>query len=272
MADARQATDHRPLILIPSRFSDSASALRYRAEVGARALIEAVFAAGGEPLLMHPHAPGGRADLGEVRDRLAVADAILLPGGGDLDSSWSRQNPHPSQYDVDLEQDAFDLAVARVALESGLPLLAICRGAQAVSVALGGDTVQDMDERGGHHRHRVHDIAIESDSLLAKACGTSIIASCYHHQCINRLGDGLVATARAEDGVLEAIELPGRSGWFLGTQWHPEDTAATDPAQAALFAAFVSAASRRRPPTQHPALGQLSGQLSGTLAQSSRPL
>ena len=260
MADTyRRAPGHRPLVLIPSRFSDSASALRYRAEVGARALVEAVFQAGGEPLLLHPHAPGGHADLGEVRDRLAVAEAILLPGGGDLDSSWSQQCPHPSQYDVDLEQDAFDLAVARVVLESDLPLLAICRGAQAVNVALSGDTIQDMDERGGHHRHRVHDVTIEPGSLLAEACGPRIIASCYHHQCIDRLGDGLVATAHAEDGVIEAIELPGRHGWFLGTQWHPEDTAATDPTQAALFSAFVAAAADRP-------------RALGAFAQSSRPL
>ncbi len=259
MADTLQRARHRPLILIPSRFSDSASALRYRAEVGARALVEAIFQAGGEPLLMHPHAPGGQADLGDVRDRLAVADAILLPGGGDLDPSWSGQNPHPSQYDVDLEQDAFDLAVAHVALESDLPLLAVCRGAQAVNVALGGDTVQDMDERGGHHRHRVHDIAIETDSLLAEACGPRVIASCYHHQCIDRLGDGLFCTARAEDGVIEAIEMPGRRGWFLGTQWHPEDTAATDPAQAALFSAFVSAAAHR--PRSRSAFAQSSSPL-----------
>ncbi|HEU5428835.1 MAG TPA: gamma-glutamyl-gamma-aminobutyrate hydrolase family protein [Actinocrinis sp.] len=259
MADTPLRERHRPLILIPSRFSDTASALRYRAEVGARALVEAIFQAGGEPLLMHPHAPAGRADLGDVRDRLAIADAILLPGGGDLDSSWSGQHPHSSQYDVDLEQDAFDLAVARVALECDLPLLAVCRGAQAVNVALGGDTVQDMDERGGHHRHHVHDIAIEADSLLAGACGPRVIASCYHHQCIDRLGAGLSATARAEDGVIEAIEIPGRGAWFLGTQWHPEDTAATDAAQAALFSAFVSAAAHR--PRSRRAF-----------AQSSRPL
>ena len=246
MADLAQRDDCRPLILIPSRFSDSASALRYRAEVGARALIEAVFQAGGEPLLMHPHAPAGRADLGEVRDRIAIADAILLPGGGDLDPSWSGQSPHPSQYDVDLEQDAFDLAVARVALDRDLPLLAICRGAQAVNLALGGDTVQDMDERGGHHRHRVHSISFVPDSRLAEAAGSRLTASCYHHQCIDTLGDGLAVTARAEDDVIEAIEIPDRRAWFIGTQWHPEDTAATDPAQAALFAAFVAAATRVR--------------------------
>jgi putative glutamine amidotransferase len=232
----------RPLILIPSRFSDSASALRYRAEVAARALVEAVYQAGGEPLLMHPHAPNGHADADEIRERLRIADAVLLPGGGDLDSTWSGQSPHPSQYDVDLEQDAFDLAVARVVLEQDLPLLAICRGTQAVNVVLGGDTVQDMDASGGHHRHRVHDIEVAPDARLNQICGPRLKASCYHHQCIDRLGQGLEVTAHAEDGVIEAVELPARQAWFVGTQWHPEDTAATDPAQAALFAAFIAAA------------------------------
>jgi putative glutamine amidotransferase len=232
----------RPIVLIPSRFSDNASALRYRAEVAARALVEAVYAAGGEPLLMHPHAPHSHADLDDVRDRLRIADAVLLPGGGDLDPSWSGQSPHPSQYDVDVEQDAFDLAVARVALDGDLPLLAVCRGLQAVNVALGGTTIQDMDAHGGHHRHRVHAVEAEPGSLLARSCGTRLTASCYHHQCAGRLGSGLDVVARAEDGIVEGLELPGRAAWFLGVQWHPEDTAAADPAQAALFAAFTAAA------------------------------
>lgn len=239
----------RPVVLIPARFSDSASALRYRAEVGARALLEAVYHAGGEPLLMHPHAPGGVADLDDVRRRLAIAAAILLPGGGDLHSSWAGQAPDPSEYDVDIEQDAFDISVARAALESDLPLLAVCRGTQAVNVVLGGDLVQDMD---ADHRHHVHDLTVDRDSRLAKIVGPAPRVSCYHHQCIGRPADGLVITARADDGVAEAVELPGRTAWFVGTQWHPEDTAADDPAQAALFEAFVDAASRTRPDAIEP--------------------
>ena len=235
----------RPLILIPSRFSASASALRYRAEVAARALVEAVYAAGGEPLLLHPHAPGGSADLDEVAARLAIADGVLSPGGGDLDPSWAGQQPHPSQYDVDVEQDAFDLAVARIALESGLPLLAICRGTQVVNVVLGGDIVQDMVR---DHRHHTHVVNTATGSLLHGLVGDELAVSCYHHQCLGTLGAGLVVTATAADGAIEAVELPERSAWFVGTQWHPEDTAATDAAQAALFGAFVRAASRRVTP------------------------
>jgi putative glutamine amidotransferase len=103
----------RPLIAIPARFSSSAAALRFEAEVAARKLVEAVYAAGGEPLLVHPSAPGGAVSDAEVARRLAFADGVLLPGGGDLNPVYYGGVQHESLYDMDLEQDAFDLAVAR---------------------------------------------------------------------------------------------------------------------------------------------------------------
>lgn len=237
----------RPMIAIPARFSASASALRSRAEVTARRIAESVFAAGGEPIVIHPHAPGGRVGDDEVAERLWYADGVLLPGGGDIASHWYGAAPHASAYDVDEEQDAFDLAVARVALERRLPLLAICRGNQVVNVALGGDLVQHMDDAGGNHRHVTHPIEVVPDALLAGIIGATPVISCYHHQCVGRLGAGLRATAQASDGVIEAVELVGHDGWYVGVQWHPEDTATEDPAQAALFGAFVAAATDRVP-------------------------
>lgn len=222
--------ERRPLIAVPARFSASASALRYRAEVVPAALMECVYAAGGEPLAMHPGPEHDADDV--IAARLSWADGVLLPGGGDLAPHWSGQAPHPSLYDVDLRQDAFDLGVARVALARDLPLLAVCRGLHVVNIVLGGDLVQDMAET--HHRHRRHEVALASGPRLA--------VSCYHHQCLGRLGEGLRVVGRAEDGVIEAVDLPGRAGWFFGTQWHPEDTALTDPAQLRLFEAFVTAA------------------------------
>ena len=152
---------HRPLILIPARFSPGATALRYAAEVTARSLVEAVFAAGGEPVVVHPHAPDLEIDIAAARERMWFADGVLLPGGGDVAARWSGQQPHPTQYGVDEEQDAFDLAVARVALNDHLPLLAICRGTQIINVALGGDLVQDMDDTVGNHRKRGHDLEVD---------------------------------------------------------------------------------------------------------------
>ncbi len=234
----------RPLIAIPARFSATTSALRYAAEVTARALVEAVWRAGGEPVAVHPHAPGGTADPAEVAARLARFDAVLLPGGGDLaPHRYGHDHAHESVYDVDDEQDGFDLEVARHAVESGLPMLAICRGMQVLNTVLGGCLDQDMGGAGREHRHLAHPVTLRADSAVARAAGvTRIEASCYHHQRIDRLGDGLRVTATAVDGTVEAVELPGSRGWLAAVQWHPEDTAAQDPAQQGIFRALVRAA------------------------------
>ncbi|HNM96442.1 MAG TPA: gamma-glutamyl-gamma-aminobutyrate hydrolase family protein [Marmoricola sp.] len=230
----------RPRIAFPLRFSESASALRYRAEVAARALVEAVWAAGGEPIMLHPAAPEG-VDT-DVTERLRHIDGLLLPGGGDLAGKWSGQPDHETLYDVDLTQDAFDLALAKHALAVGLPTLAICRGLQVVNVLLGGQLVADMDSSGiTHHRHRVHHVEVEPDEILTPITGSSVEVSCYHHQCLGDLAPGLRVVGRAEDGVPEAVRYDDAKAWFLGLQWHPEDTAADDPVQAGLFKAFIDA-------------------------------
>ncbi len=245
-------TRGRPLVLIPARFSASASALRYRAEVSAAKLVEAVYDAGGEPLVLHPEVPDGISDDdldALVRDRIWMADGVLLPGGGDLAAHWAGQDSHETQYDVDEVQDAFDLSLARVAVEDRIPLLAICRGTQVVNVARGGDLVQDLAETvGSDHRHLVHQIdVLEASPLRQVLPGERMTISCYHHQGLGVLGDGLRASAYAEDGTIEAVALDDHDGWYLGVQWHPEDTAATDPQQAGVFEAFVEAARRARP-------------------------
>ena len=203
--------------------------------------------------LLHPEVPDGVTadELDElVRERIWMADGVLLPGGGDLDAHWSGQEQHATQYDVDETQDAFDLALARVAIEDRIPLLAICRGAQVVNVARGGDLVQDMTESlGKDHRHLVHEIAVAADSPLRDVLpDEGLTISCFHHQGLGRLGIGLRATAYAEDGTIEAVALDGHEGWYLGVQWHPEDTAATDGRQARVFEAFVDEARRATRP------------------------
>jgi len=93
-----------------------------------------------------------------------------------------------------------------------------------------------------HHRHRVHAVAVDEGSLLAGVVGDKIESSCYHHQCLADLGSGMEAVARSEEGVIEGVEIPDAVGWFLGVQWHPEDTWATDGQQLAVFRALVEAA------------------------------
>ena len=240
-----ETVSRRPVVLIPARFSASASALRYRAEVTALRVVESVYAAGAEPVAIHPQVPEGLSEAeldGLVRARIWMADGLLLPGGGDVSPRWAGQDVHPSQYDVDEVQDAFDLALARVALADGIALLSICRGTQIVNVARGGDLIQDLSV---DHRHKVHKVALGPDFPLG---GASLRVSCYHHQGIGRLGQGLRAAAHAEDGTIEAVTLDRHHGWYLGVQWHPEDTSDQDVSQAGIFDALVRSATRSRRP------------------------
>ncbi|MGC4112985.1 MAG: type 1 glutamine amidotransferase [Nocardioides sp.] len=223
----------RPLIVVPARFSESASAHRYRALTTARTLSAGVLLAGGEPVAVHPCA-------GDVGGRLGFADGVLLPGGGDVSPAlYGEEVADATVYDVDDEQDEFDLELARWALGAGVPLLAVCRGWQLVNVALGGDLEQHMTEP---HLHRVHDLEVEPGTALAELVGARVTVSCFHHQRVRRLGDGLVPAASAGDGTVEAAVLPSAPGWFLGVQWHPEDTVESDPVQLRLFESLVEAA------------------------------
>ncbi|MDX3695481.1 gamma-glutamyl-gamma-aminobutyrate hydrolase family protein [Streptomyces europaeiscabiei] len=215
----------RPLVAIPARVATTTSALRYSAEVAAQALVEAVYRAGGEPFIMHP------ADKDRIGARMSRCDAVLLPGGGDLaPHRYGARTIHEAVYDVSEDLDTFDLAVARHALGAGMPLLAICRGLHVVNVALGGTLHQHMEP---DHRHVVHPVVFRDEK---------VVVSCYHHQRIDELGTGLRVVAESEDGTIEAVELRGAEGWFLGVQWHPEDTAADDPANQALFEELIRAA------------------------------
>lgn len=191
-------------------------------------------------MAVHPWAPDGVVSPEEVGERLGFAAGVLLPGGGDVSPSlYGAPVADSTVYDVDDEQDAFDLAVARWALEAGVPLLAVCRGWQLVDVALGGDLEQHMADP---HLHRVHDVTVEPGTQLAAAIGERASVSCFHHQRVRRLGTGLVPVAWADDGTVEGATLPSASGWFLGVQWHPEDTVDSDPAQLRLFELLVQAA------------------------------
>jgi putative glutamine amidotransferase len=204
-----------------------------------------VHDAGGEPLSLLPWPDGATVSDEVVAERLSFADGVLLPGGGDLHPATYGQGLGSEHvYDVDELQDAVDLAVARWAMASGVPLLGVCRGLHVVNVALGGSLEQHMADP---HREVVrkeveHRVGAASGSWPAGVTvGDELSVSCYHHQRVARLADGLQPLAEAADGTIEAVGRPDSRGWFLGVQWHPEDTP-HDPQQAAVMRAFVQAA------------------------------
>ncbi len=140
----------------------------------------------------------------------------------------------------------------RAAVRNGTPTLAICRGVQVLNVALGGTLIQHLPDIEGRHEHRngvMHEVDLKPGTLVADAMGTTRpMCSSFHHQAIDRLAPGLVETGWADDGTIEAVQLEGRDdghGWLVGVQWHPEDTAADDELQQALFDELVRQAEKR---------------------------
>jgi putative glutamine amidotransferase len=234
----------RPLIALPSRLTQTADTWRVTATAVGRPYQRAIIRAGGLPLAVPPLFAGDdvEAAAGEV---MARVDALCLPGGPDVSPlRYGVDELHPRLINVIDEHDALDLALARAAITSDKPVLAICRGHQVLNVALGGTLHQHLPDVIGkradwHHRHH-NDIDVVAGSLTAAAMGsTRGRGHCVHHQAIDELAPGLVVTAWSGD-VIEGVELPGR--WVVGVQWHPEDTAADDPVQQGLFDAFVAAA------------------------------
>ena len=208
------------------------------------AYLRAVKAAGGAPLILSPLA--GADEAGTLLD---ACDGLLLTGGEDVEPALYGAEPAPQLGAVDPARDRFELALFQEARERGIPILAVCRGIQLVNVALGGTLWQDLPtERAGAVVHnapgarnaRTHAVRVREGSRIADAVGaTRLSVNSFHHQAVRDLATGLVATAWADDGLIEGVEAEGGS-WLLGVQWHPEemhaDAAAPD---RGLFAALV---------------------------------
>lgn len=230
----------RPLVAVPAMRSPRVAGLRRAGLVMAERVAECVLRAGGEPLVL---APG---DPREAYSRLRAFDALVLPGGRDVDpTQYGEEVRHESTDDPDAEQDEADLAVARAAVELALPALFICRGMQVLDVAFGGTLTQHLDDPDGLHRDALHPVELEPGSRVAQAMGAATVTvSSYHHQAVAGLGLGLRVVGRAADGVVEALEH--RDAPLLAVQWHPEDDAHENPQQQALFDAVVDEALRAR--------------------------
>jgi len=221
----------RPKIAIVGRFTEQASAIRSLGVVSSRRLLEAVWAAGGEPITLLP------VENPNWAERLEGYQGVLIPGGGDVNPKWYGEEPDTQElYGVDDLQDENDFSIARYAFDNGIPVLAICRGFQLVNVLMGGSLVQHMDK---DHRHYIHSVKIDKDSEGLGLTNPVLECSCFHHQAIKELGKGLEVLARAEEGHVEAFKIEAKA-WSYGVQWHPEDNYTTNQQQMELFTKFVS--------------------------------
>jgi len=173
--------------------------------------------AGGLAVMLPPDAPE------HASATVARLDGLVIAGGPDVEPVHYGAEPHPRTGPPARARDAWELALIDAALAARVPLLGICRGMQLLNVALGGTLVQHID---GH----AEVVGVFGDHPVKPVPGTRYAAAVpeetsvptYHHQAVDHLGTGLVASAYAADGTVEAVELPSADGWVLGVQWHPE--------------------------------------------------
>lgn len=225
----------RPIVLVVGRWSEQVNT-GTRGVYLQRTLIDAVVAAGGEPVLVWP------GDAERAGRLVAMADAVILPGGNDLDlRPYGIAEVHPEETHSPPEQDAADVTTTRAALQAGLPMLAICRGMQVLNIVLGGTIHQHVTETTVAHRTGEHPVQVVPGTHTARLLGvTQLSGYSSHHQACDRLAAGLVLSATSADGLIEGFE--STDGRIVGTQWHPEVTAAEDPLNQKPFDWLVHAA------------------------------
>jgi putative glutamine amidotransferase len=199
----------------------------------------AIQRAGAVALLLPPDDAAGVPD--QLLERI---DALLLAGGADVDPGTYGAPRHPATGETWPERDRFEVAMARGALDRGMPVLGVCRGMQLLNVALGGTLLQHLPEVLGSDGHRRmpgvfgdHEVRLAPGSLAARAAGGEhVTVKSHHHQGVAELGEGLVATGwSAGDDLVEAVELPG-DRYGLGVLWHPEEDG-----QSQVIASLVAA-------------------------------
>lgn len=216
----------------------------------------AVMAAGGEPVWLEPFLALAARTPEEI---LADLDGLLLSGGNDIDPRYYGEPVLPEAgLEIDARRDAAELLVTRAALAAGLPIFGICRGIQTLNVAAGGSLHQDLalanldtvthQQKGSGKAdwEPAHSIAVEAGSRVAAILGgVRADVNSFHHQAVKTAAPGFAVTARAPDGVIEAIEHPSRP-FVVGVQWHPERMVDRQAGQRRLFEALVDAARNRK--------------------------
>ena len=243
--------NQRPIIGITTQTLDAIPDQLPRCWVMSQRYVQILVAAGAVPWLI-PLLEGDEGTLRDIFDRI---DGLFLPGGVDVDPSTYGEARGPFCQRTDPARDWTELLLVRWALAERKPVLAVCRGAQLLNVAVGGSLYQDVGAQhpaaikhdyfpsGGRRRDDLtHDVRIAAGSRLARLLETEALSvNSMHHQGIARLAPGLVAVATSSDGLIEGVESD--DGHFvLGVQWHPEDLVEVDPRMRELFEGFITAA------------------------------
>ena len=231
------AQEYKPIIGVSATESSPAST--------PSTYVNAVKRAGGVPVVIPI-----TTDSTQIAAILSVVDAVVMTGGADIDPlKYMGEEPIRALGEITPTRDEFDMMLIKMAVKRGLPLFGICRGEQLLNVAFGGTLYQDIPSQAGAYiKHNqdapgsygTHSIDIEKNSLIYKLLGSEkAVVNSFHHQAVKETAKGFRVTARAEDGVIEAIEK--ESGTFmLGVQWHPEMMAKfDDPQMLRLIERFV---------------------------------
>jgi len=209
--------------------------------------IQSITLSGGIPLIIPSGIPQNQIDT-----LLSRIDGVLISGGGDIDPVRFNGKPHQNIYGIDKARDQLEISLIQAVAKNGKPLLGICRGMQAINVALGGDLYTDIsDQFPNSLRHDwypnfprdllSHDVSINQGTLLHKIIGSSSTrVNSLHHQAIKCLSEELIPTAISPDGLVEALESNSHP-FLIGIQWHPEWLYEMDHARK-LFDAFIFAA------------------------------
>lgn len=234
----------RPVIGITGGLDGNNPDLTYYAKklVLNNSYIASVAMAGGIPLAMPT------TDDAAMKDGLlALADGVIVSGGGDINPLLYGEEPQALQGYFDSQRDRFDIDVTRSAFALGKPILGICRGIQVINVAFGGTLYQDTSYiDGAYIRHyqdsprRMAGHTVEfSGGVLGRLFGESTQVNSFHHQSVCKLARGFKMTAEAKDGVIEGIEKTD-GGFVLGVQWHPELMASSgDEQMLEIFRLFI---------------------------------
>ncbi|MFZ4396605.1 MAG: gamma-glutamyl-gamma-aminobutyrate hydrolase family protein [Kiritimatiellia bacterium] len=237
----------RPVILLNGDVESEGLHATLRIRLPA-AYVDAVAAAGGLPVVVSPTLP-----LELLREHVARCDGVLFIGGADYPPAWYGEAALAETKELHPVRAAADRELARAVLACDKPVLAICGGHQLLNLACGGKLIQHLPQAAAHVGNQRHGVTIRSGRRLRKIFGEGRIeVNSWHHQAADpqAIGQGLVVTARADDGTIEALEGMDPGRFLLGVQWHPERHA--DPEhRRKLFEAFVAAAAGmvlRRPP------------------------